>query len=380
MSLVGERMKKVLFVASIKDHIVGFHLPFINYFLEQGYEVHVATRLDGKIDNDSKIIWKNINFCRSPFSKDNIKSFKELLKYMKENQFQLVHTHTPVASVLCRVCAKLTKTTPVIYTAHGFHFYKGAPIKNWILYYTIEKIMSRFTDLIITMNEEDYKVATSKFKNTKVVNVKGVGLDIDKYCIGDTKNIELKKSFGFKEDDFIISYVAILREGKNHKQILEAMILLVKKYPNIKLLIVGNGNLEEWMRKYISDHNLDNNVIMAGLRDDIAEILNITDLYVSTSYREGLPRNIMEAMAAKLAVVTTDIRGSSDLVKDGVNGLTVKIDDVRETAKAIEKLYLDENLRKIMGENGRILIQEYDIKKVLTDMINIYEDVMCTNE
>lgn len=373
-------MKKVLFVASIKDHIVGFHLPFINYFLEQGYEVHVATRLDGKIDSDSKIIWKNINFCRSPLSIDNIKSFKELLKYMRENQFQLVHTHTPVASILCRICARLTKTTPVIYTAHGFHFYKGAPIKNWMLYYPIEKIMSRFTDLIITMNKEDYNAATNKFKSTKVVNVNGVGIDIGQYCIGNTKNIELKKSIGFKEDDFIISYVATLMARKNHKQILEAMVLLVKKYPNIKLLIVGNGNLEVWIRKYISDHNLGDNIIMAGLRNDIAEILNITDLYVSTSYQEGLPRNIMEAMAAQLAIVTTDIRGSSDLVKDGVNGITVKIDDVNGTVESIEKLYLDENLRKSMGENSRALIQEYDIKKVLPDMINIYESIMCTNE
>ena len=372
-------MKKVLFVASIKDHIMCFHLPFINYFIDKGYEVHVATRIDENIPKDDRIIWKHIDFCRNPISKDNISSFKELLSYMKEHQFDLVHTHTPVASIICRVCAKFTNTSPVVYTAHGFHFYKGAPLKNWIVYYNIEKLMANITDVIITMNQEDYQRALNKFKRTKVINVNGVGLDIDKYYIGQSKSIEVKKSLGFAEDDFVISYMATLMERKNHKQILEAMKVLVKKYPNIKLLIGGSGNLENNIREYIVDNGLGNNIVMMGLRDDVAELLNITDLYVSTSYQEGLPRNIMEAMAANLAVVSTDIRGSNDLIKDGVNGLTVKVNDINGTIEAIERLYKDNKLRIDMGNKGRKMIQEYNLDKVLTDMIDIYENVMCTD-
>lgn len=312
-------MKKILFVASVQEHIIAFHIPFIKYFQDRGYEVHVASNIDRDIDisNDNilkSIIWKNINFTRNPISKNNIYSFKQLIEYMKKNQFSLVHTHTPAASFISRYAAKYTKTK-IIYTAHGFHFYKGAPIKNYIVYGLAEKIAAKWCNGIITMNEEDYKFAQKHLKSNKVkvYKVNGVGLDIKNYKVDDIIDLEFKKSLGLDDDDFVITIVAELIKRKNHIQAIDAMRKICKKHNDIKLLIVGDGELKEETKTYIEVNGLYNNIKLLGQRNDVPKILNITDVLALFSYQEGLPRNIMEAMAAKRPIICTDIRGNVDL-------------------------------------------------------------------
>ena len=375
-------MKKILFVASIQDHINAFHLPFIKELQENGYEVHVACKLNRdyykKIEKiDDGIVWKNVDFTRNPISKSNLKTFKQLINYMRKYNFEFIHTHTPTASFISRYAAKKTNTKS-IYTAHGFHFYKGAPLLNWILYCSIERVAAKWSNAIITMNEEDYTFAKRKLESemTSVYKVNGVGLDINKYNISDYKDIKFKEYIGLNKDDFIITVVAELIPRKNHKQILQSIKPICKRYKDIKLLIVGDGALYEEIESYIEENYLTKNVLMLGNRNDVPKLLNISDVVGLFSYQEGLPRNIMEAMAAKKPIICTKIRGNIDLVEHNRNGIVVETNDIEATIAAIEKLYVDEQNRVKMGEESFELIKRYCIENVLVQMRNIYKEVL----
>ena len=339
-------MKKVLFIATVQSHIMNFHIPYLKLWQDKGYEVHVATNMDTKkYDNVdtivSNIIWNNIDFDRSPFSKNTFIALKQLINLMNINRYELIHVHTPVGGILGRMAAKITNTRNVVYTAHGFHFYKGAPLKNWIIYYPIEKLMAKYTDALITMNEEDYQLAKSKFKTRikdNIFKVNGVGIDLNKYSIPDVKNIEFKRSLGLKDDDFIITVVAELIERKNHKQIILAMEYLAKHYSNIKALFVGDGELYDSIANDIKNRGLESNIKLLGFRKDVDKILNITDIIGLFSHHEGLPKNIMEGMAAKKPIVCTRIRGNIDIIQNEKNGYLVEVNDIDDTVKKIEKL------------------------------------------
>ncbi|MBE3591907.1 MAG: glycosyltransferase family 4 protein [Thermoanaerobacter sp.] len=369
-------MKKILFIATVKSHILNFHIPFIRYFQNKGYEVHTATKLgnrQGELKN-LNVICHNIDFSRSPYSLSNIRALNQLIKVMRENKFSLVHVHTPVGAFLGRLAAKITNTKPVLYTAHGFHFYKGAPLKNWLIYYTMEKIAAHWTDGLITMNEEDFDIA-KKFKLRRkdvVFYVHGVGIDIERYSRNDEeRRKKLRGKLGFSEDDILILTVAEINTNKNHMQIIDA-IKTFKNYSNIYYLIVGTGEKEKELKNYVLISNLGNRIKFLGYREDIPEILNIIDIFALTSLREGLPRAIMEAMTAGKPIIATNVRGNRDLVVDGVNGYLVPVNDVEATAKAITKLASNKNLRLRMGEEGRKIIQDYAIEKVLKEMDEIY--------
>lgn len=371
-------MKKVLFIATVQSHILNFHLPYIEYFQKRGFKVYVATKLDkegfNNIDNKN-IIWENIDFSRNPFSIKTLVALIELIKLMSEYKFDLIHLHTPIAAFLGRLASKITNTTPVIYTAHGFHFYKKAPSINWLIYYTIEKIAARWTDCLITINNEDYVLAKNKLdiKNKDFIfKVNGVGVDIDKYNLNEYMDISFKKSMGFNEDDFVISIIAELNKNKNQIQIINAMEHLAYQYKDIKVLLVGDGNLKEKINCIIENKNLKDNVIMLGHRDDVSKILNISDVVGLFSKREGLPKSLMEAMAAKKAIIATDIRGNNDLVINGNNGLLIPYNDIESTINAIKKLYNNRSLVYKMGENSRRIIDSYSLKNVLNEMGNIY--------
>lgn len=373
-------MKKVLIVAHLQSHIINFHLPVIKYLQEQGYIVYVATRLNRErysyLDQELKeIIWVDISFNRNPFSKNSFISVRQLVDLMKNNKFDFIHTNTPIASFLTRLAGKITKSSPVLYTAHGFHFFEGAPLKNWIIYYSAEKIASRWTDALITMNEEDYMAAKNKLKirNNKVYKINGVGVDIEKYFISDNKDLRYKESIGLSSEDFVITMIGEINDNKNQIQILKAMKSL-KNINNIKLLIVGEGENREKLEVFIKENNLSKNVIFLGFRQDIPKILNITDILASLSAREGLPKNILEAMAAKTPIIATNIRGNKDLVVNMENGILVNYGDVESTSNAIELLFRDEKLFKTMSLSSFEKSMNYSTDIVLKQLEDIYSD------
>lgn len=368
-------MKKVLFVASVTRHILAFHIPFLKLFKDNGYEVHVASSGLKDIPHCDKHF--NIEFERSPFKKNNIKAYKELKNIINEGKYDVIHCHTPVASVLTRLAAKQTRKengTRVIYTAHGFHFYKGAPKKNWMIYYPIEKYLSKHTDTLITINYEDYEIAKAKFHSKEIEHVHGVGIDERKFNfnISDAEKLKFRESLSLKDSDYVISYVAELNNNKNQLMIVRAMKEVVKKYNDVKVLLIGDGVYEEKIRLEIQKNLLQNNILLLGYRTDIPMLLKISDLYIATSRREGLPVNILEATCAGLPVLVTDSRGQRELVEDGTNGYLVRNDDDKDLAQKIKNIYSDFKIRNHFRAHSRDKINEYSIENVMEEMKKIY--------
>lgn len=369
-------MKKILFVASVTRHIKTFHIPYLKYFKDKGYEVHVASNGDEKIDYCDKHF--NLPFERSPFKFNNLKAYKKLKEIINKGEYEIVHCHTPVASVLTRKAARKMRRrigTKVIYTAHGFHFYKGAPLKNWLIYYPIEKRYAKDTDILITINEEDYAFAVRKLKAKRIEHVHGIGVNPKKFMIdiSEAERDERRANFTVQPLDFLITYVAELNNNKNQMMLLEAMKKLAAEYPNIKLLLAGDGVNKEKYEKYIKENKLQSNVLLLGYRTDIPMLLKLSDLYVATSKREGLPVNIVEAMIAGLPVVATDSRGQRELISDGENGYIVKIGDVNDLTSKIKNIYLDYRIRERVTNGARATVEPYLFENVLKEMKAIYK-------
>ena len=369
-------MKKILFVASVTRHIKTFHLPYLKYFKDRGYEVHVASNGDEKIEYCDKHF--NLCFERSPFKLNNLKAYKQLKKIINEGEYEIVHCHTPVASILTRKAARKMRRrigTKVIYTAHGFHFFKGAPLKNWLVYYPIEKHYAKDTDILITINEEDYEFAKKKLKAKRIEHVHGIGVNPKKFTfdISEKERDERRANLTVNPLDFLIIYVAELNNNKNQMMLIEAMKELVKDYPNIKLLLAGDGVNKEKIEKYLVENKLQSNVLLLGYRTDVPMLLKLSDLYVATSKREGLPVNIIEAMITELPVVTTDSRGQRELVSDGENGYIVKIGDTKGLVEKIKNIYLDYRIRDRITEGAKVRVDPYLIENVMKEMKEIYK-------
>jgi len=296
-------------------------------------------------------------------------------KLLKEIRFSLVHVHTPVAAFVTRLACQRTNTHPVLYTAHGFHFYKGAPLKNWLLYYNMEKLAARWTDGLITINEEDFEAA-KKFRlrnNGQVFYVPGVGVDVEaiQQRAAAIDRSTKRRELGIDDKSTVIITVGELNTNKNHTQVLRALSELRKT--NLHYLIVGTGENELKLKKMVKQLSLQNNVSFLGFRKDIPELLSASDIFILTSRREGLPRAILEAMAVGLPIIATNVRGNRDLVKHGENGYSVQLDDVQQTILAIEALSSSKSLRESMGEINREVVREYSLERVLSETEVIYD-------
>ena len=368
-------MKKVLYVTTVSRTINAFLIPHINMLLDNGYEVHCACSIDKPVDKELQrrgVKIFEVPFSRNPLGIGNIKAFIKLEELQRINDYDIVHVHTPIAAIYGRFLKLNFPSLRIIYTAHGYHFLKGGSKLGWILYYPIEKIMAKFTDVTININKEDYEITKEKLKHKKCYLLNGVGLDLDKYKKLSSKEIqEKRKEFGIKDKDFVVLMIAEINKNKNHIQLINAMDILKDKYPNIKVLCIGDGTLKESLEKQIILRNLQNNIFMLGYRLDVNKLINISDIGILLSRREGLPRNIMEFMACGRKVIATDIRGCRDIVCNYNVGTLVKVGDYEETARAIEKYYILNNKSFEVSEE----IKKYDIETINSELLKIYEDV-----
>ena len=368
-------MKKVLYVTTVSRTINAFLIPHINMLLDNGYEIHCACSIDKPVDKELQrrgVKIFEVPFSRNPLGIGNIKAFIKLEELQRINDYDIVHVHTPIAAIYGRLLKLNFPSLRIIYTAHGYHFLKGGSKLGWILYYPIEKIMAKFTDVTININKEDYEITKEKLKPKKCYLLNGVGLDLDKYKKLSSKEIqEKRKEFGLKDKDFVVLMIAEINKNKNHIQLINAMDILKDKYPNIKVLCIGDGTLKESLEKQIILRNLQNNIFMLGYRLDVNKLINISDIGILLSRREGLPRNIMEFMACGRKVIATDIRGCRDLICDETIGTLVNVDDYESTAKAIEKYYI---LNDKSFEDSKE-IRKYDIESINSELLKIYEDV-----
>lgn len=367
-------MKKILYVTTVSRTINAFLIPHINMLLEQGYQVDCACSIDKEVDKE--LIEKGVKvyeipFSRNPLHPENYKAFKKLVDIQEENNYDIVHVHTPVASVYGRLLKVKFPKLKTIYTVHGFHFHKTAPKLNWMIYYPIEKIMSKFTDAMITINQEDYDRA-SRFNIEKVYKHRGVGVDLQQYSPDRYGKSEVRDKLNLKDEDFVVLMIAEVNKNKNHRQIIEAVKILKSRNVDIKVLCAGDGVLLQSIREEIEKEGLSDSIRMLGFRTDIGELVASCDLGVLMSYREGLPKNIMELMAAKKPVIGTNIRGIGDLVIDGCNGYLVEVGDSKATADRIEYLKNNREILDELSDNAYEFIRDYDIDKVVGQLAHVY--------
>lgn len=371
-------MKKVLLVATVQSHIAQFHKPLINLLKEKGYEVHVAAKdnlaeKNGlKLDEPDKIF--NIPFDRSPLSKNNLIAYHDLNRILSENKYDVVHCNTPMGGVVTRLAAnKYRKSgTKVFYTAHGFHFYKGAPKKNWVIYYPIEKILSRFTDKLITITKEDFKLAKDNFR-TDVVHIHGVGVNTEKFFpYKEDEILKLRSELGYDKKDFLLICVGELNKNKNQSTVVKAISELANVIPNIKLLLAGNGPMENELRSLVNQLNISDKIIFLGYTTELQKYINISDALITASYREGLPLNVMEAMLCSKPIIASYNRGHIELVKENVNGFLYKANDSRKLKDIISQLYNNIELRNQFGKNGHEIISSYTFDSVIKELKEIY--------
>lgn len=365
------QQKKILFTSHTAN-FSKFNRPFMRWFKTQGYEVHYASAGEEEVLDCDKHF--TIPFSRNPLKMSNMEAFRQLKRILSDNKYDIIHTHTPVGGVITRLAAKKARKsgTHVIYTAHGFHFFKGAPILNWFTYYPIERIMARYTDTLVTINKEDYELAKSKF-NTDVRYIAGVGIDQEKFDTALQPKEKLKKrtSMGLNKDDFVILYLAELSKRKNQLWLIRSIASIIRNNPDIHLLLAGQDSLNGKCQKLTKELGLESNIHFLGYRKDVVELLNITDLVVSSSLQEGLPVNIMEAMYVGLPVVAVDCRGSRDLVKNNVNGFLVEKDS-DDLAKRIVQLYKNDSFSNKLARIGKQQAKNYLIPDILKEMKLIY--------
>ncbi|MCR9039573.1 glycosyltransferase family 4 protein [Bacillus sp. L381] len=374
--------KKVLFCATVDYHFKAFHLPYFQWFQDMGWEVHVAA------GGDMNLPFVNEKFSvpirRSPFHPENLSVYRQLKRLIQDNGYDMIHCHTPVGGVLARLAARQArqKGTKVLYTAHGFHFCEGAPLKNWLLYYPIEKFLSSYTDCLITINEEDYERAKQMKKtDCDAKKIHGIGVDTDRFRpVSRAESERLREKHGFTAGEFILVYPAELNGNKNQGILIEAAALLKNSIPELKLVFAGEGAMEESYRKKAESLGVSDIVRFYGFCRDIHELIQLADLSVASSIREGLGMNVLEGMAAEKPAVAADNRGHREIIEDGVNGFLVPAGDSAAFADRIEKLYRSPGLRKAMGQKGRRTAECFSETRTVKEMAHIYAGYMDKKE
>ncbi len=371
---VTKSRRKVLFSATVDVHILSFHIPYLKMLQGMNYETHVATNGQAEIPHCD--VRHTVPFARSPIKLSNLRAIKQLRQIIEAEKFDLIHTHTPMGAVVTRLAAMRARKmygTKVIYTAHGFHFYKGAPWHYWMIFYPVEKLLARVTDMLITINQEDYQLAKKRFR-TDVQYVPGVGIDPAKFDKRMTKadKTKIRKSLGLKDTDFVMLYPAELNKNKNQTMLIIVMEKLVGKYPNIHLLLPGKDSLEGYHRDLVDHKGLSKNIHLLGYRADIPLLFKAANLSVSASYREGLPVHIIEAMMAGLPVVSTQCRGAKELIADGENGYLVHINDTDSMAGKIVAIMDGSDVTDKLGAKSFDMAQRYTIDGVAKEMRHLY--------
>lgn len=372
--------KRVLFTATVvKQHIMTFHVPYLQMFRQMGWETAVAAANDYDDPRELNIpycdTYYEIPFSRNPLNPVNFRAYRELKKIIDREQYQIIHCHTPVGAMITRLAARdaRKKGTKVIYTAHGFHFFKGSSLISWLAYYPVEWVLAHDTDVLLTMNREDYALAQRKMHAKKVEYVPGVGIDTHRFSGNGENAGEKRRELGFRQEDFLILTVAEMTKNKNHSTVLKALALLKdeREFAAMHYLICGMGAQKENLRREAADLQIASHVHFLGYRKDVPQIYGCSDLFVFMSYREGLPVALMEAMSSGLPTVCSPARGNTDLIENGKEGIIVS-QSPRMLADAILELYRDPEKRQRFGQAAVQKVQPFDAENVRKEMRRIY--------
>lgn len=380
-------MGKALIYVSVASMIKAFNMENIKILQELGYDVEVAGNFEtGSTISDQQlailkkdlekmgIVIHHIPFSRSIFDISSlIKSYKLTKKLFFENSYKLIHCHAPISSAVCRLAfhsMKLSGSTRMIYTAHGFHFYKGGPKLNWIIFYPIEKWLSRYTDLLITINDEDFDLARKKFKQKSIIKLDGVGISYDKIQEANANRVILEEH-GIKSSDFVILSVGELNDNKNHLTIIKA--IEESQDSTLKYLIAGVGENETKYKEYISKNKLEKQIFLLGYRTDVPNISKAVNVFAFPSIREGLGLAAVEAMAAGLPILTSSSERICEYSINEVTGYNYSYDNWKGFLDGIRTLKNNPSIAEEMGKNNVIAARKYDINEINKEMRRAYE-------
>lgn len=361
---------KVLVLCTTDSMFMNFLIPHIrNMQDKKDYEVDCACSVTGDffsiLKNKYRFNMYEIPFARSPFNIKNVSAFRNLYLLVKKNKYDVIFCHEPVGGAMGRLVGHMNHCK-VIYMAHGFHFYKGGPVKM-MLFYLVEKFLAQWTDVLITINKEDYQ-ASLKFKAKQKVLTNGIGVDTTKF-VYEPDGTYIRKELGLTHKDIILLSVGEIIARKNHKSIIRAIKQIGN--PHIHLVIAGDGELTDCIQTLIKKLNLESQIHLLGYRRDISKLCNSADIYVMPSLQEGLSVALMEAMSCGRPVVVSKIRGNSDLIDEGKGGYLVEPKNVNGYANAISKVINDRMLQKAFGEYNIEKVKQFDINKVIRQMDTI---------
>ena len=377
---MSNERKRVLIIATVvKTHIMQFHIPTLKLLKDMGWETAVAARNDYSNPLDCQIPYcdqfYDIPFERIPFMPQNVECYKKLKDLIDHGNYQIIHCHTPVAGVLGRLAARKTRKegTRVLYTAHGFHFYRGAPLKNWLMYYPIEKICSYFADDIITINREDYEFARKRFSSGNIHYLPGVGIDTEVFspdALRPEERSSMRAALGLQPGQRMILSVGELISRKNYKTALDVIARL--KPEQVCYYICGQGVMFSEIEEYANTLGVKGSVVFLGYRRDVPQLCACADVFLHTSYQEGLPVAVMEAMACGTPVVASRIRGDVDLIEDGVNGFLCAPEDADGYVEKIRCVLAEPNLAEELRSNALQKIRGFDMRIVTKQLEKIY--------
>ena len=374
--------EKVLVVASVASMIDQFNIPFIKLMIDMGYHVDVACNFEkGSTCTNEKIAQLKktlkamgvdcfqIDFARNVLNiRDNLKAFSQVEKLMKCNDYVFAHCHSPIGGMITRIAGKITKTK-IIYTAHGFHFYKGAPLLNWMVYYPIELLCGYWTDILITINNEDYELAQKHIKAKEIVYVPGIGVDLNKFGNIDVDRNKVRESLCVPADKIWILSVGELIKRKNQERLIRA----IAQIPNVYLTIAGRGELQPEFENLIKELKIEDRVKLLGFRTDISALCASADVFAFPSFQEGLSVTLMEAMAWGKPCVVSAIRGNTDLIDEN-GGVLFDPHNIEYITRAVNKI-IDSNWQEMSIYNKK-KIRQFDLPTVINNVQELYNEFL----
>ena len=378
-------MRKRILITSTDLMMIQFLVPHVLNFAEHGYEVEIACSdvggyaegIQKRLENHVKAVY-TVPLVRSPFSFSNLKGYRQLKKIIDKGAYDIIWTNEPVMGVATRLAARNArkKGTQIAYMVHGFHFYKGAPLLNWAVIYTIEKLLSLITDYIITLNREDFSRA-SRFPVKKVYYRHGIGADTDRLK-KETVSYDIRRKLGIPSNAFLVLSVGELNANKNQKVIIEALFQLMDR--DIYYVICGSGRNLKNLQTQARNYHLEDRIYFMDYRRDIINFYDQADVFVLPSYREGLPIALLEAMYCGVPAVVSDIRGVRDVMKNGITGIACAPNDSEAFAAALKKLKSNADLRRQYGENSKRAVRPFLLSRVKNTVLGIFEKMEKDNE
>ena len=374
MSL-SEVKNKLLYIATSDIHLATFHKPYLKWLGDNGVQVDIVVENRGNLEFEGVNNTYHLDFPRSFTKKELLVSYKKLKNIIDNGNYNIIHCHTPIPSMLTRLAASKARANgaKVLYTAHGFHFYKGAPASRWLVYYSAEYILSKFTDAIITINKEDYGYVNNKMLHKDSYHIKGIGVDSSRFKpLNKEEKREKRIELGLDPDKFVLLYVAEFISRKNHEFVIRSIQSLQKTIPNLQVLFAGKGELLDKMKQLSKELEVDSSIKFLGFRKDVHLLSAIADIGISSSKHEGLGLGLTEEMFCKVPIIASYDRGHKEMVIQGVNGYMFQQGNSEEFIGYVNTLYQDEELRLKMGEKAFEKAQEFEIKNSLNAMKNIY--------